>query len=472
MAAHAQVFRKRVLKLLSASPTDGLWPAATLVVRFSGLGLSHVGDATRGALEKCLARAKNRAAVTVQAWLTPSSIRRPARFDGPAAKKVQNALAKTPRLPKGAIMVSFKDGDPDEAVPDAFALYASLAADPGETFCTEGGFLSVALPLEQLESAPESLVALGDELVDLLRADVAWLGPGVWLEPQCFTHGDDFPDDEPTQAALFGEYPQIEVPSQFASRAPFSFEQVSDQAARGFFVPSWVMWAEASLARKVKKVDATTTRLPRAVRWQLGAEVPWQLSDARYRSWQKTWAALSALHVTYSGADQKYFLGRFGQAAGSVAQLKAGWAAEQQAAKRQRQRELAAQQALTAASEPPSPKLLTVAERAKEVLNARSLFIWLLPPLYELVAEKKVTRQQVEPWLGFAVEHRAECDSDQLVDAAAVCMAAGDEQRALTLVRQLPKARDFGWHGIAGYKKDVRLGKLRKHPEFIKALYS
>ncbi|MFO0600651.1 MAG: hypothetical protein U0228_35410 [Myxococcaceae bacterium] len=464
---------ERIDARLSEHQREFIRPMAALTVRFRGKGLPHVGNAAWNALQLVLQRAPEGCR-----WRGVAGSRfaaaRPMSEAGLAP--VKTALAKLKTLPGTPVQVYVKDGSADVLAPEHFAVWLSLAKDWRQTFATEGGLLSVGLPLEQADS----LVALGDELVEGLRADVAFAGPAVWLAPHCLFNSasNELPDSAPWLLELFGADPQLDAPHLHASRWPFTADEVKPDLFSGFLAPSWTMWLGNARAKRVTGFPAERTRKgPRATRFQLSERAPMNMTEALYAQWRSGWAALAPVHLTVENDEpsptEKYFRARL--SAPSFSSLLAGWRKEQtaQAEAARVERELLAR--VRTATESRDPKALELAAGARGKVDAGSLCWVVLPALVELVPAGKVDAASALVWLDWAEEHggwRSVGNREQLtLDAAAVAAACGSLDRALALVREAFSVKGkLVLDGVSKGRlaKDQRFKALRPLPAWKK----
>lgn len=441
----------------------------SLVVRFSAQSLAHVGKTAWAALELAL-------------QLAPAS----ARWRGVAGKRfaapraisaaglapVRTALEKQRQLPRDAVMLLVKDGPTETLAPESFAVWLSLAKDWKHTFATQSGLLSVALPLERLDA----LVALGDELVERLRAEVAWCGPSVWLAPHCLFNSasNELPDFAPWLIELFGVDPQLDAPHLYASRWPFTADEVEPDVFSGVLAPSWTTWLAPKLAKKVTAFPPErTVKRPHFTRYQLSDAPPFAMTEAVYAQWRAGWAALAPVHLRNDDPSPtaKYFRGRL--SAVSHASLLADWreAIERETRAKAKEQELLRE--LQQLADARSPALLELAERVRDSVDPGSLCWAILPALVELIPAGQVSAAAGLVWLDYGEETgawRSIGNAQQLtLDAAAVASACGDAARALVLIREAFTV-DGALHLAPVFKgrlkRDARFKALRKLPEW------
>jgi hypothetical protein len=432
------------------------------VVRFSGDKLAHVGKAADGALERVLAMAKKpvrfRGFITKGAKRTRYAASR--ALEGAGRKLLSGALATLKAMPKDATEIYFKDGKPDSLVPDDFAAYLSLAHDARKTFATGKGFLACAFPMTALEDA--KWTALVDERVVLLGAEVAWMGPALWLAPHCLfnSSSNDF-DEERHAISLWGKHPHVDVPSVYASRAPFDFDEYEPSALAGLLGPAWRMWLAAPLAKKVKTFGGATAKLHGGTtRFEIDAS-PFAMTEAIYTTWKTRWAELAPVHVTNPSTDEiaPYYTRRF--AAKTYAELLPAWKSEHDIAKAKRAREGEISRTLQKLAENPTKKLLEYAEGiAKEMTSSNAWYF--LPGLRELLAAGAAKPEEASVWLDLCEQME---DKQILPKAAAVAAAAGEIERAIDLLRRAIAANQVDPKHLV---RDPSFKPLRKHAQWPK----
>ncbi|MFT3711286.1 MAG: hypothetical protein QM817_26950 [Archangium sp.] len=445
-------------------------PMGALTLRFSGASLPHVGKAAWSALQQALVRApvdstRWRGMVGGKRFAAPKAIA--------ALETVRAALEKLKKLPKSAFQLYVKDGDQDVLVPETFALSLSLLSDWQESFATEGGLLSVAVPLEKTES----LVELGDQLRETLQAEVAWCGPAVWLAPHCLFNGssNELPDNAKWLIELFGVDPQLDAPHLYASRWPFTANEVEPDVFSGFLAPSWTMWLGSKLAKKV--TDFGTQRIekrPHFTRYQLSDRAPFAMTEALYAQWRSGWAALAPVHLKNEddSPTAKYFRGRLSGA--SLSSLLGDWRAAADAKANARNQAFTLLAEVRKEAEAQSAKLLPLAEAARASCEPGELCWHVLPALVEMVPAGKADAASALVWLDYGEETgawRSIGNSQQLtLDAAALATACGDSARAFGLLREAFTVKGKLQLGVfkSRLPKDKRFKALRKLPEWKK----
>ncbi|MGC4119158.1 MAG: hypothetical protein QM765_32245 [Myxococcales bacterium] len=415
-------------------------PMAVLSVRFSGERLEHVGRAASKALDLLLTRAPEatrwRGLVVKGAKVTRSNAPRPVTQAGLAS--VAQGLAALRKMPSGcAFQVYAKDGSTEDLAPERFAAWVSLVNAAEDSFATPRGFLAAGFPLDVLEARPQELVELTDQLVELLQAEVASLGPGVWLAPHClFNSGsNELPDKAPWLTELFGVDPQLDAPHLLASRWPHTDDEVEPDLFSGLLAPSWTMWLDAKLARKVKAFPGAHVKTRSFTRYQLSDRPPFEMDEATYAAWRAGWQALSPVHLRCKDPSDtgKFFRERL--SAPTHAQLLDGW---------RRENELAAAKAAKVSAlldrlrkSENSPEILTIAEEARGIVEPDSLCWHVLPSLVELVSAKKVAPEVGLVWLDYGQETGAWRSSRELTkDAAALAAVCGASDLAIALLRE------------------------------------
>ena len=460
---NAEQFAKRAMAITLEHEAkylvDYAKPMGAFVVRFSGDKLAHVGKAMDAALDRVLVMAKKpvvfRGFVTKGAKSTRYAKAR--KLDGAGRKLLAGALATLKGMPKEATQIYFTDGKPDSLVPDDFAAYVSIARDARNTFATGKGFLAVAFPMTQL--VEPKWLALVDELVVLLSAEVAFMGPALWLAPHCLFNSslNDF-DSAKGCIALWGELPQIELPSLLASRSPFDFDEYEPDAF-GLLAPSWVMWLDAARAKKIERYGGETAKLHGGATRFHAADDPFAMDEAIYAEWKARWAELAPAHVTNPSTNTQapYYRERF--AAKTYAALHADWKAAFDAADAKAKRENTISVELQKLAQSPSPKLLGYAESIAKEMTATHAW-YFLPGLRELLANGKAKPEEATVWLDICEQ----LDDVSILDkAAAVAAAAGDQDRAIDLLRRAIKAGRADPKHVA---KDPDFKPIRKHPKY------
>lgn len=463
----ASDFAKRVLALTLQNEGKHLneyaKPMAAFVVRFSGDKLAHVGNAVDAALDRVLALAKR--PVTFRGFLTKGTKRTrynsPKTIDGPGRKLLTGALATLKAMPKEASTVYLTDGTADRVVPQDFAAYFSLAKDAGNTFATGKGFLSVALPMDSLTNA--QVLATVDELVVLLAAEVAWLGPALWLAPHnLFNSSSNNVEKARTLIALWGEMPQLEIPSFFASRSPHDFDEYEPSALAGLLGPAWVMWLGAALAKKVKSYRGETTKLHGgATRYHATKASPFEMTDAIYAEYKARWAELAPAHVTHPSESIEAIYHRDRFAAKSFGVLHADWKAAFEAAEAREQRGYEISSALEKLAHKADAKLLAYAESVAKELTAQHGW-YFLPGLRNLLEAGKAKADEATVWLDHFEQLN---DDDILPKLAAVAAASAHHDRAIDLLRRAIKAGRVDPKHLA---RDSDYKPLRKHAAWKK----
>lgn len=437
-------------------------PMGAFVLRFSGKRLAHVGKAVDAAIDRLIA---GRDALTYRGFLTTGGTSKryaaPKPVTGAGRTTLTKALSGLRAMPKERTMLYFKDGKPDALPPDRFAFHVSLVADHGNTFATGRGFLSCAFPLDTLEDP--KWAALVDELVVLLGAEIAWMSPAIWLAAHCLFNGALNEVEKPAALiALFENDPQLDIPNLFASRWPFGFDELEPGPLEGFVAPAWVMWLDATLARRVKKYGGTTAKLHGGrVRYHVGGS-PFAMTAKLYEQWKARWAELAAVHVRHTdeNAISTYYCGRF--AATSLDALGKDWRAShgEAAARQKRQYEISGEfQRLAAA---PGPKLLEYADSvAKEMTSSNAWYF--LPALRDLVEAGHAKPAEALVWLDICEQMN---DPQLLRKLAAVAAVAGDHARAIDLLRRGLEANQIA--SIPELRRDPEFKALRKDPRFKK----
>lgn len=434
-------------------------PMAALTLRFEGDDLAHVGKAVDAAIDRALALAT--APTTFRGYLpkgkTQTRHAKPRKLDASGRKLLTTALGGVRTMPKSAIQLYVKDGDGESLVPDRFALYASLAADHGNTFSTGRGFLSIAVALDLLDDV--RLVDLGDALVAALGAAVATYGPAVWLAPDCLFNSSLNEIDQPhLLIELWKTDPQVDIPSYLASRSPFGFDALEPGPLAGFLAPSWIMWATSALAKRVKKFGGEATKLRGATRYRLDADAH-AMTDARYATWKARWAELAHLHLRHTSPSDlsAYYTSRF--AAKTLPALGTGWSAALEARQTAAKRSDEIAQELEILARKPTAKLVAYAESVELDTAAHWHF---LPGLRALVLAGVVPPAEALVWLDVAEKLAA---PSLHVECAAVAVAAGDHARAIDLLR-----RAIAAHRVTGVslKALAEFRPLKKDPRFVK----
>jgi len=427
-------------------------PMSALVVRWSGKGVPHVGKALDAAITRALAESS--AGVTFRGWLTKGKKHTRYAAPKPHGKVLTEALATLKTMPLDPTKLYFKDGDPKSLVPDRFAMYASLSAED-RSFATDLGWLGIALPIEDLDKP--RCIALGDALVKLLAAEVAWFGPAMWLAPQCLFNSSTNEIDSPDSLIeLFAQDPQVDIPSVTAHRHPYG-----PAGLEGFLAPAWVMWASAKLAKKVKRFGGEAENLKYATRYTLDDEPPFAMTAARYTKWRARWDELAPLHLTSPDTDEvaPYYLGRF--AAKTLDAVGKQWRDERAAQQAKQQRSWAIKQEIDKLAKKPGPKLLAYADSIAKELDIHSAWV-LLPALRELLDKNRVEPGVALVWCDLCEQLG---DYQLLPKLASVATGAGDHVRAIDLLRRAIDA-----HSIQAtwLKRDPTYKALRKHPGFAK----
>lgn len=452
-------------------------PMAVGWVRFSGEGTAHVGKAALDALNRVLRRAPSTA--QWRGLLVKGTTR--TRIATPRALSsfgpVTNALESLKRLPSAPLGLLVKDGARDELAPASFAAWLSLARDD-ETFAAPGGLLSFGFPLETLQT-PAELLALGDELVTLLHAEAAALGPGVWLAPQWLFNSasNELPDHPKWLIELFGVDPQLDAPHLLASRWPHTASETSPDLFSGLLAPAWAMWLDQRLAKKVKAFPGATQRLATATRFLSSPEPPFEMTEARHRAWRAAWQALAPVHLTSQdeSATGRFYRARF--SGETFAGQLAAWRTEEAARQTKVDARNAMHRRLHEAERRGIEALLEVAREAKDVLEPSSLCWKLLPALREPIAAGAIAASVGQVWLDFGDEHDAWRSvlnrSQATLDAAALAVVVGALDRAMALVKDahrdhrgtLAKLDATTKRKLA---KDTRFKPLRALPEWKK----
>ena len=432
------------------------------VVRFSGDKLAHAGKALDAALDRIFAMTKR--PVTFRGYLHKGAkttrYATPRKLDAAGRKLVTAALATLKTMPKQAAMAYFHDGTKtDGLVPGDFAAYFSLVKDAGNTFATGKGYLAVALPMASLTDPKWR--ALVDELVVLLAAEVAFMGPAIWLAPHNLFNStlNQFESGNGC-VALWGAHPQIEIPSMLSSRWPHDFDEY-EPSAFGLLAPSWIMWLGPALAKKVKAYGGESAKLHGgATRYHASAD-PFVMNEAVYAAWKARWAELAPAHVTNpsEATAAKYYRERF--VAKTFAALHADWKAALDVASAKQNREYAISRELQELANKQDPKLLSYAESvAKEMTSSHAWYF--LPGLRDLLESGKAKREEATVWLDLCEQLD---DTQILPKAAAVAAAAGEVDRGIDLLRRAIKAGRANPKHVA---KDPDYKPLRKHPQWKK----
>lgn len=468
----AQELFERISGRLQDYQRPFIRPMGALTLRFSGKSLPHVGKHAWSAVADVLSRApvdstRWRGMVGGKRFAAPKPIT--------ALDPVRKALEKLKKLPKDAFQLYVKDGNQDVLVPETFALSLSLLSDWRESFATEGGLLSIAVPLEKTES----LVELGDRLVETLHAEVAWCGPAVWLAPHCLFNGssNELPNNAKWLIELFGNDPQLDAPHLYASRWPFTANEVEPDIFSGFLTPSWTMWLDAKLAKKVTGFGRQRIeKRPHFTRYQLSDRAPFAMTESLYAQWRAGWEALKPVWLKNEDASPtaKYFREKF--SAQTHGELLTDWrrAADSAANAREKASKLLTE--LRPLAEKQSPKLLELAASARESVDAGELCWLVLPALVEMVPAGKADVATAQVWLDYGEETgawRSIGNAQQLtLDAAALATACGDSARAFSLLREAFTVKGKLQLGVfkSRLPKDQRFKALRKLPEWKKLL--
>lgn len=434
----ARTLADRVVALLKKP--EFIAPMAALTVRFRGRG--HVGKSVLAALDLVLADAP-----TTTTWrgrvlkgAKDTRYASPRALSAAGFRPVREALASTAVLPKGAFQVYAADAASNALAPRTFAFSFSLAKRWEDTFATPGGLFCVAWPLEALED-PTHLLHLGNRLVTVLGASWATLGPAVWLAPHCLfnSSSNEIPERVSTLIELFGVHPQLDAPHLYASRWPHTADEVEPDLMSGLLAPSWTTWLEPKLAKKVPSFPGAMERSAKFTRYQLSAEVPFEMTEAPYAAWRAGWQALAPVRL--KTGDQsvigRFFRNRL-EGETQAALLEAWRAAERlETAKAQRAIEFARE--LRRLREAESAQIVEVANAARGVLEPGALCWDLIPSLTELIAARKVEPAVGLVWLDFAEEQGVWAKSfqrDQTAKAAAgLAVAAGSSERAFGLLK-------------------------------------
>jgi hypothetical protein len=302
--------------------------------------------------------------------------------------------------------------------------------------------------------------ALVDELVVLLGAEVAWMGPAVWLAPHCLFNGSLNQIDKAEQAiAVWGKFPHVDVPSLQASRWPFDFKEYEPSALAGLLAPAWRMWLAAPLAKKVK-YRGETAKLHGATRFAIDAS-PFEMTNATYATWQTRWAELAPVHVKNVGENDvaKYFLERF--AAKKFSELQPTWQSEYEASQAKASREGDISRTLQELARAPTKKLLEYAEGIAKEMSSHNAW-YFLPGLRDLLAAGKAKPEEATVWLDICEQLG---DTNIFKKAAAVAAASGDQDRGIDLLRRAIKAGRVDPKHLV---RDPDFKPLRKHAQWKK----
>ena len=246
---------------------------------------------------------------TYRGWVmvgTKQTARNNKPINGSGIKFLKDSLATLSKMPdrsdkesiknsgSTAFAIHIKDGEPMIRIPNSFGLYFSLLDNPQRSFATSKGFLMTGLPLETLQE-PTEWFSRTEKLIEILKAEVAWLSPGLWTIPGHLIQS--YPSINPnTLIQLLGKNPQIDFPYLYASRSPFSTLPGSFTPGQysGYLSPAWALWANSHLAQKIKNYPGNKTVIKNGgARFLLSEQVPFEMNDSLYSEWQKNWQALS-----------------------------------------------------------------------------------------------------------------------------------------------------------------------------------
>lgn len=453
-------------------------PMTVMWVRFSGKGLPHVGKSALAALNLVLKRAPSTARWRGFIMKGKQTTRVATLRALSAFTPVTSALESLKTSPPGAFELYVKDGSDEHLAPDTFAAWLSLARTGDDTFAAPGGLLSFALPLDALESTA-SLLSLGDELVETLRADSAGLSPGVWLAPHCLFNSasNELPDHPRWLIELFGVDPQLDAPHLLASRWPHTADETTPDHFSGLFAPAWAMWLDARLAKKVKSFPGHRERLPHATRYHSSDTPPFEMTEAMYRDWRAAWQALKPVRLDSKDTSPtgRFYRSRFSGETWS------GQLTEWREAEAARQKQVDAANGmlrrLHEAEQQGIHTLLAVSVEARGVVEASSLCWRLIPALRDAIAEGTVEPSVGQVWLDYGDEHdswRSIPNRNQAtLDAAALAAIVGEHDRALTLVKaahvdHLGKPLKLDATAKRKLQKDTRFKQLRPLPGWKK----
>lgn len=453
-------------------------PMTVMWARFSGKGLPHVGKSALAALNLVLKHAPSTARWRGMIVKGKKATRVATHRDLSAFTPVTSALESLKTSPPGAFELYVKDGSDEHLAPDTFAAWLGVARTGDDTFAAPGGLLSFALPLQALE-ATTPLLSLGDELVETLRADSAGLSPGVWLAPHCLfnSSSNELPDHPRWLIELFGVDPQIDAPHLLASRWPHTAEETTPDLFSGLLAPSWAMWLDARLAKKVKTFPGHHERLGHATRYHSSGTPPFEMTEAVYRDYRAAWQALKPVQLVSKDTSPtgRFYRGRFSGETWS-GQLTA-WRDAETARQKQVDAENAMLKRLHEAEQKGIRSLLAVSEEARGIVEASSLCWRLVPALRDAIATGTVEPQVGQVWLDFGDEHdtwRSIPNRQQAtLDAAALATVVGELERALALVKDAHvdhRGRPLKLDTTAKRKlqKDTRFKQLRLLPGWKK----
>lgn len=445
---------------MEAAFLEGKWmpeyakPTAAFVIRFSGAGLTHLGKAVDAALERLLDEVED---VSYRGFLTSGAKQTryaaPKPTVGAGRATLTKALAGQKTFPNKDTNLYFCDVARGEGLlPDQFAAYLGLETD-------HKGVLTCSFPLEALEDA--RWLAVVDELVVLLAAEVAWMGPAVWLAPpSLFNSSLNRLEAPAAYIELFARDPHVDVPSLYTSEG-WPLEDLEPGPFAGFVAPAWVMWAGAALAKRVKTYGGETAKLHGgATRYHMGGS-PFEMTETSYARWNARWAELAPLHVTASeNTIARYVCHRFG--AKSLAAHTDAWRDADRASAAREKRLMEISVEFDKLARRPGPTLLAYADSVVKEMNASNAS-YFLPGLRALVEAGTATPAEAHVWLDVCEQMNS---AHLYYKMAEVAAAAGDATRAIDLLHRGLKA------GAIASKPELKrtpdFKTLRKDPRFKK----
>lgn len=396
---------------LAAELGESRWatPMAALAVRFSGRGLEHLGRAVAGVVDRLLAVAPND--TRWNGYLPGGGDRRRVGKPRPLARRAPllEALASLDVLPPHATMIYADDGEGESVLPRSFGLWLGLVDPSVHAFCAPGGFLMVGWPMTQLERG-DALVADSEIIVRELAAEVAWLGPAIWLAPSPLFNAAS--NRLAVGKEFHARHPQVGAPSVEAHASPFHHaarEQGVD-LFDGVLTPAWTTWLSSKLARRVRGYPGVRATQDGLTRFSLSETVPFAMDEPTYAAWRAGWEAMGSARIslrppTFTPTEQASsehddwhgYLGRF-----NAPTFAASLEDVEDVLKRSivaKERQIEAEQALEDAVRRSPEQVLVAAQRlADEVSFEKAL--WKLADAFPaLLKAGHVSVADVEAWL-------------------------------------------------------------------------
>lgn len=451
--------------------SEWVTPMAALAVRFSCRGL-HVGKTVAPLIDRLLDAAPEGTRWNGVIPKVGGRTRVAKPLSAARRKACINGLSKLTKLPTEATMLYADDSEDEPITPESFGLYLSLVDPKVRSFCAPGGYLMVAWSMERLEE-PNTLIAECEAIVRELSAEVAWLGPSMWLAPNCLYNASS--NEFGKYGAFFAQHPQISVPSIQAHAHPFHFaaaEQGLD-VFEGVVAPAWTTWLRSSISKRVHGFPGKRSTHKGLTRLTMSETVPFRMSEKNYSLWRDAWSAMKPARLLLEVPEELDFPSVWNSYYGRLEAP--SWRSSKAAAKRtidaalkEREIHIETMQRFEHARRNHPEELLAVAEEALGKTPLSGLLWGLAHDFPSLVKAGHARPSDVEMWLRRGLEEGLPGKATQAAEGmASAAVAAKQEALAFEILmcaRPKTKAGRKEWMKRLERISPVR--RLRRDPRW------